>query len=174
MRQGCPLSALLYTLLAETLGEEIRKNKNLHGITLPGNKEQKITQYADNTTIYLSEKSQLKYLFQILKCFQSATGSKVNEYKTKGLKLRVSTRVNECHHKVKCKNDEGLEILGVRFFPDNLHTSNCNWSERMGELHDFVETNKTRKLSLRGKVLLLNAKGMAKFWYLATVIPMPK
>ena len=44
----------------------------------------------------------------------------------------------------------------------------------MGELRDFVEINKTRKLSLRGKILLLNAKGMAKFWYLATVIPIPK
>ena len=108
------------------------------------------------------------------KRFESATGSKVNADKTKGLKLRVSTHVDECHHKVKWKNDEGLEILGVRFFPDNLHTSNYNWSERMGELRDFVETNKTWKLSLRGKVLLLNAKGMAKFWYLATVIPMPK
>ena len=81
VRQGCPLSALLYTLLVETLGEEIRKSKNLQGIVLPGNKELRITQYADDTTVYLSEKTQLKHLFEILKRFDSATGSKVNEQK---------------------------------------------------------------------------------------------
>ena len=37
-----------------------------------------------------------------------------------------------------------------------------------------MERNQTRQLSLRGKVILLNVKGMAKFWYLATVIPIPK
>ena len=44
----------------------------------------------------------------------------------------------------------------------------------MAELREFIERNRTRKLSLRGKILLLNTKGMAKFWYLATIIPMHK
>ena len=44
----------------------------------------------------------------------------------------------------------------------------------MAELRDFTEKIQTRKLSLLGKFLLLNAKAMAKCWYLATVIPMPK
>ena len=39
VRQGCPLSALLYTIYAETLGEEIRTNPNIHGIFLPENQE---------------------------------------------------------------------------------------------------------------------------------------
>ena len=127
VRQGCPLSVILYSMLAETLGEEIRKSEKLFGIVLPGNHEIKIRQHRD-----------------------------------------------ECHHKIKWKNDKGLKILGIKFFPDELQTSNKNWSNQMAELREFVERNRTRKLSLRGKILLLNAKGMAKFWYLATVIPMPK
>ena len=65
-------------------------------------------------------------------------------------------------------------ILGIKFVPDNLETTNKNWSKRMAELWEFIEKNQTRKLSLRGKFVLLNAKAMAKFWYPATVIPMPK
>ena len=106
MRQGCPLSAILYSLLAETLGEEIRKSKKLHGIVLPGNQEIKITQYADDTTIYLFEKTQLKHLLEILKRFEMATGSKVNEGKTKGIRLGNSKHLDECHHKIKWKKRE--------------------------------------------------------------------
>ena len=90
VRQGCPLSAILYSLLAEIPGEEIRKSKKLFGIVLPENQEIKITQYAYDTTIYLSEKTQLKHLFEILKRFEQATGSKVNEGKTKGIRLDTS------------------------------------------------------------------------------------
>ena len=139
VRQGCPLSAILYSLLAETLGEEIRNSKKLHGIVLPGNKEIKITQYADDTTIYLSEKTQLKHFFEILKRFEKATGSKVNEDKTKGIRLGNSRHTDECHPKIKWKNEKGIKILGVKFFPDDLQTTNYNWSKRVEELQNFVE-----------------------------------
>ena len=161
-------------MLAETLGEEIRKSEKLFGIVLPGNREIKITQYADNTTIFLSETTQLKHFFEILKRFEKAMGSKVNEVKTKGIKLGPSQHRDECHHKIKWKNDTGLKILVIKFFPDELHMLNKNWNNQMAELREFIERNRTRKLSLRGKILFLNAKGMAKFWCLATVIPMPK
>ena len=95
VRQGCPLSAILYSLLTETLGEEIRNSKKLFRIVLPGNQEIKITQYADDTTIYLSEKTQLKHLCEILKCFELATGSKVNEGKTNGIRIGNSKHIDE-------------------------------------------------------------------------------
>ena len=91
------MSAILYSMLTETLGEEIRKSKKLFGIVLLGNKEIKITQYADDTTIFLSE----KHLFDILKRFEKATGSKVSEAKTKGIKLSPSKHQDECHPKIK-------------------------------------------------------------------------
>ena len=119
-----------------------------------GNKEIKITQYADDTTIFLSEKTQLKHLFDILKRFEKATCSKVNEAKTKDIKLGPSKHQDECHHKIKWKNEKGIKILGIKFFPDNLETKNNNWSKRMAELRDFIEKNQTRKLSLRGKMFV--------------------
>ena len=157
MRQGCPLSAILYSLLAETLGEEIRKSKKLHRIVLPGNQEIK-TQYADDTTIYLSEKPQLKHLLEILKRFEMATGSKVNEGKPKGIRLGNSKHLDECHHKIKWKNGKGIKILSVKFFPHDLQTTNTNWSKKIEELKDFVEKNQLRKLSPKGKIMLLNVK----------------
>ena len=54
VRQGCPLSPLLYCIVAETLGNLIRQNLKIDGLRLPGSrKEVKISQYADDTTLFL-------------------------------------------------------------------------------------------------------------------------
>ena len=63
----------------------------------------------------------------------------------------------------KKSNGKGIQILGVKFFPDDLQTTNYNWSNRVEELRIFVERNKTRKVSPGDKILLLNINGMATF-----------
>ena len=55
VRQGCPLSPLLYCLVAETLGQAIRRDRTIEGINLPGCSQQsKVSQYADDTTPILA------------------------------------------------------------------------------------------------------------------------
>ena len=55
VRQGCPLSALLYTLTAEVLAENIRKNKKIKGYKYKMKNmqylEHKIVQFADDTNV---------------------------------------------------------------------------------------------------------------------------
>ena len=53
VRQGCPLSPLLYVIMAETIASAIRNCAAIDGFSLPGNRRVKICQYADDTTIFV-------------------------------------------------------------------------------------------------------------------------
>ena len=174
IRQGCPLSAILYTLVAELMGNMIRNNQNIEGIALPGTKEQaKIVQYADDTVFFISARTKIKELFKAISMFEKYTGSIIKTTKTKGLCLGGEKPFSS-KTKVTWKDEFGLEILGIFFFADSLMTTNANWRIQGDILKEVIEKAKHRKLSFRGKVINLNCIGLAKFWYTATVIPFPE
>ena len=67
MRQGCPLSPLLYVLVAETLAVNIRCNARIPGLYLPGVPlvVSPVHQYADEATLILSTYDSIKAVFDI-------------------------------------------------------------------------------------------------------------
>ena len=54
VRQGCPLSPLLFVLVSECFGQLIRTCSEIRGIKLPGGRECKISQYADDNTCFVT------------------------------------------------------------------------------------------------------------------------
>ena len=51
MRQGCPLSCLLFILCAEIMSNRIRQNDSIRGLEA-GGKMYKIKQFADDCTCF--------------------------------------------------------------------------------------------------------------------------
>ena len=88
VRQGCPLSPLLYCLVAETLGQAIRRDNSIRGIPIPGvNKQSKVSQYADDTTLILADNYSITQSFHLINIFERGSGSRLNAQKTEGLWL---------------------------------------------------------------------------------------
>ena len=52
VRQGCPLSGLLFALAVETLSIAIRTSRDITGMQI-ANREIKLSQYADDTSLLL-------------------------------------------------------------------------------------------------------------------------
>ena len=175
IRQGCPLSSILYSLLAETLGEAIRQNPDIEGLHLPGAQEQlKVSQYADDADFYISHRTKIDTVFAVLTDFQLATGSRIKPSKTKAMCLGGAAPNHDHHQNIQWRDDEGLEILGIHFFRDPLRTTNFNWTLRINQIEAYLAGIAGRDLSLKGKVLNLNSKALAPLWYLAAIIPFPR
>ena len=58
-RQGCPISALLFILIVETLATKVRTDKSINGINI-NNRYIIISQLVDGTTLFRNDEDSLK------------------------------------------------------------------------------------------------------------------
>lgn len=83
MRQGDPLSCLLFDLAIEPLACLIRSNPNIRGLDIPCLIEKLVIKlFADNTNLYLSKYDRLDVIQRILDMWYEASGAKFNIEKT--------------------------------------------------------------------------------------------
>jgi hypothetical protein len=88
VRQGCPLSMLLYVIAIEILSIKVRTNKEIKGIKIPNLKEEiKMLQHADDCTNFIKNPDSFKHLMKEYEQFGEASGSKINHEKTEILKI---------------------------------------------------------------------------------------
>jgi hypothetical protein len=92
VHQGDPLSCLLFDLAIEPLACMLRNSPKIQGYHIPGlNKRVIVNMFADDTTIYLSNKDKYKDLEEILNDWCTASGAKFNMEKTEILPIGSKT-----------------------------------------------------------------------------------
>ena len=67
IKQGDHLCALLYVIIVQILGNQIRSNGRIKGVRV-GNSEKKIMQYADDTELFVTDDESTNQIFSELKC----------------------------------------------------------------------------------------------------------
>ena len=88
IRQGCPVSALLFLLCVEILGIKLRANNSLQGFCFGQSLNPiKLAQYADDCILFLNSKSEVCSALNILKGFGQLSGLILNIDKCEGLWL---------------------------------------------------------------------------------------
>jgi hypothetical protein len=82
VRQGCPLSCLLFDIAIELLAEMLRKS-SLKGFTAPGLAYRIVTTlFADDTVVYLTNEDEMQTLETIQDKWCAASGACFNKGKT--------------------------------------------------------------------------------------------
>ena len=68
VRQGCPLSGMLFVIAIEVLAQKIRRSTMIKGIEIEynGSQEIKLSQYPDDTTALLSDSESVIQIFELL------------------------------------------------------------------------------------------------------------
>ena len=111
IRQGCPASALLFILIVETLANSIRNNNRINGIKI-NRTIFKISQYADDTCLFLADEGSLSLVLIILDKFSKCSGLVMNRDKSEALWIGISSNYRHRPCNLRYATDS-VRCLGV-------------------------------------------------------------
>jgi exonuclease III len=172
MRQGCPLSPLLFVIVIELMNIYIMNNEKLQGIRI-GQMEHLISQFADDTSFFLkNEKGMLDRLFTALQNFGRMTGLKLNVSKTEILPIgNISTASIPTNYRKLVK--EKVKSLGIWILKSLKDTVKENYNIGKEKLQNSLEFWNKKPLSLVGKINMLKCQIIPKLSYYMATLPDP-
>ena len=171
VRQGCPLSPYLFIIAAEVLSISIRNNPKIIGVD-----DQKICQYADDTTLFLRfNKESIDTTLRMFDDFQKISGLKVNLDKTEIFpigSIKNSIVPMYVHKNIKW-SQAGVTALGIFITHDTDTLIKQNFEPILTKIQNIIHIWKMRDLTLFGKVTVIKAFLQSQLVYQLSVLPSP-
>ena len=133
MRQGCPLSGLLFVIGLELFARAIKCDDLIKGIRI-GEKEIKTTMYADDTTVFVSDLNSIGHLLDMLEKFASTSGLQVNTSKTEAMWLGCWKDRHDTPFNFKWPQ-EPICTLGIFFSYDSPRADKLNFGDKIQDTH---------------------------------------
>jgi hypothetical protein len=173
IRQGCPISALLYLYIAEILSLKIKNNNMIEGFRAKNmNKEVKNIQHADDMTLALKNIESLNQALNTINNFCIHAGSKINVSKTECILLGPLKDMFSEIRGITVSN-RAVKCLGIYIGHDKIECYNKNWMKVYHDIDTLFESWKRRKLTLFGKCTVTNSLAISKLVYLANILELP-
>ena len=171
IRQGCPISALLYLFVAEILAIKIKENRNIEGITFKNSEiEVKSVQHADDLTVSVKNELSLLETLRTVDTFCNHAGSKINISKTECLLLWPLKGQFEKLHDIKVVK-HSIKCLGIYIGHNKEECYVNNWMKIYHQIEKLFESWKRRKLTIFGKSCIINSLAISKLIYKASILP---
>ena len=172
VRQGCPVSPMLFVIGVEILALKIRQGNQIKGITLPNSpKSIRILQYADDTTFFLRNRADLREVLSEIKKLSSVSGLNLNENKSKIL-IGYNQVLETYLENIKCQ--EKMKILVVTFsLKSPAGKLKDNWENIVENIERTLSAGSKRDLSLIAKNSILKTFALSKVNHLIESIGLP-
>ena len=156
VRQGCPLSALLYIICIEPLAQILRRDQRINGVGVPGSGGlvAKCILYMDDVNILCTDLLSVDRTLDLTDWFGRASGSKLNRGKTQAQFYGPWT-ATEMTGIPLTKTQTDQKILGIKFDREGGGTS--NWPDVVGKVRQRLGYWGIRGLTIEGKVLIIKA-----------------
>jgi hypothetical protein len=171
VRQGCPLSPLLYVLCIEVLACSITASPAIEGVPLPGaGRVFKCSGYADDTSIAATTDASMQATFNIYAQYERASGAKLNRGKSKGLWLGAWKDRRDTPFGIKWITE--LSLLGATISAGDYSTA--TWEAPVAKVEKRLSSWKGRQLTYQGKATVINTLALSQIWHLCHVFPIPE
>ena len=169
IRQGCPLSALLYVIVIEVLALQLRANPNLVGFEIEGEKIISL-HYADDAIITITQNNCFKEVIKDLALYEEASGAKVNYDKTKGLWLGKWKNRTDTPLGIKWTN-KNIKRLGV--YVGNENPAKNTFEDIVSKVERSMNYWKQFGLCTLAKTRVIEIFHASRLWFAATFYPVP-
>ena len=155
IRQGCPISALLFLLVAETMANRIRNTKGINPVNINGCTVG-ITQMADDTTLFLKDLLSVSNALNLLERFSKVSGLNLNKDKTEAVFLGLSTKKISDNYGIKWVRGP-IKVLGIWVGDDREVLYEKNIINKIQKVKSLLGIWNSRNLSIKGKITVLKS-----------------
>lgn len=170
VRQGCPLSMLLFTIAIEPLCRLL--SSKLQGLKI-SNHVFKLNAYADDITCLIQSQKELKDVSTALELFQHASNLRANVQKTSFLCLCPAAN-NATLVQGRFRPVDSVKLLGIYFLSDATQMASYNWQLAVTKLRAQQILFNIRGTNLITRACLINTFVLSRLWYLAHFFPLPR
>ena len=170
IRQGCPISALLFIIAVEVLALNIKQNRQIKGFPLSPTDQTKtatLSQYADDTILILREHVDVPIALELIHNFGEVSGLKLNLPKTEGIWLGTDKNNPDTMYGIKF-NKGAVRCLGIYVGHDKQACYQKNWIDKLEKFQKLLDSWRTRDLTLFGKVLIIKTLALSQLVFSAT------
>jgi len=172
VRQGCPLSAILYTLCLENLLESVRKDPSIRGTQLPGNHVKKLVAYADDTTFFPKDITSMEKIVDKFKEFGKGSGAKINVEKSKIMKIGSDVHTQEDKTNLDLEWVEEIKILGIVYKKTNKPNKKL-WNRLLHITRQKIQKFAHMKTTIYERAKITNTYLIPKFLYTLKIFDPP-
>ena len=175
--QGCPISPLLFLVIAEPLSRLINTNVNIEGVVING-VSHKLAQFADDST-FINRPSDLSPTLAMIKIWCRATSMLENAKKREVLLLGKLKRTFHRYPNLRArlsvepaKDGETIRVLGIPM--GNDFDLEKWWMNRYTVVKKRMAAwGALGSVSLVGRSILEQAIvwGSVRFWFFALIVP---
>jgi hypothetical protein len=155
LRQGCPLSTILYALVLNPF--LILLEKHLNGIRI-GPRRHKVTSiaYADDVTVVITEKKDVMKLRRIIEIYEQPTGARINWEKSKGLPIGAWNTAQNIGRQLYT---DTATILGIEFCRTTEQTIDRTWAAAVRKMNGSAKDLNIRQLDIRQRIWVNTVTG---------------
>ena len=179
IRQGCPLSPLLFITAVEILAIRIGNNPDVRGIQVNEDRNEnlqtnttKIKQFADDTTLTMNDEKDMKLAISIVEQFQEFSRLRLNKRISEGIWMGSRKHERGRIHDIPMKGM--IQILGIFYLEKEASTLENNWTSKIENLIRTIKQWENQNPTLYGKVIIAKTLLLSQFSHVLQVLALPQ
>jgi len=167
VRQGCPLSMVLYALCLQPLLQTLEDR--IPGIYFSGTaRSSPVLAYADDITVLVTRPEDFDTIRQAVHTYEKATGAQLNTRKSKALSIANWATPATA---LGIDFQDQIMILGVKFACTLGSSMKANWDSVDRAIRAQARVTYARQLSLAKRPQNVQLYLLSKIWYITQTLP---